>query len=431
MKKLTTATSVEAAKPVGKHQVEYPDSKVRGLALRVTPLGGKSWTLRYRNTAGKQRRLGLGAYPAVDLATARGEALAVLGSVAKGLDPAGIKRAFRASASAPRVASVGELIERYLRDGERGKHRPNARMKRTRTLALERYYFARHIKPALGNLDIPELTRSLLQSFLDDVGDGAPSTARQCRAVIRQAYNYAIRREIAEANPAQLMELPAPGQRDRVLSDPELRLIWTAADPDRGGLVSPGTALAIRLAMLTLQRGGEVVGLHASEIDEVAQVWTIPGYRTKNHRTHAVPLSDAAMETIRTAFTLTGSGPSEFGFPSPRSPEKPIRRDALTLAVRRLTRRHEIKDATAHDFRRTGASNLTRERIGVSRFLVSRVLNQLSDSGGAAAVTAVYDRNSYLAEKRQALDAWAALLKEIVSGESRGSNVTAISAARA
>ena len=82
-----------------------------------------------------------------------------------------------------------------------------------------------------------------------------------------------------------------------------------------------------------------------------------------------------------------------------------------------------IVDATAHDFRRTGATNLTGERLRVPRFIVSRVLNQISDTGGAAAVTEVYDRNEYLAEKRRALDAWASRLRDIVSGEKPASNV--------
>ena len=49
------------------------------------------------------------------------------------------------------------------------------------------------------------------------------------------------------------------------------------------------------------------------------------------------------------------------------------------------------------------------------RFIVSRVLNQLSDTGGASAVTAVYDWNDYLVEKRKALDSWATLLIKMVS----------------
>ena len=84
-----------------------------------------------------------------------------------------------------------------------------------------------------------------------------------------------------------------------------------------------------------------------------------------------------------------------------------------------------VSDATPHDFRRTGATAITGERIGIPRFIVSRVLNQMSDSGGAAAVTGVYDRNEYLSEKRRAIDAWAALLVEVVvNGERRTKVVT-------
>ena len=55
---------------------------------------------------------------------------------------------------------------------------------------------------------------------------------------------------------------------------------------------------------------------------------------------------------------------------------------------------------------------------------ISQVLNHTSDSGGTAAVTAVYDRNAYMREKRAALDAWAGLLEEMVRGKERASNVS-------
>jgi len=54
-------------------------------------------------------------------------------------------------------------------------------------------------------------------------------------------------------------------------------------------------------------------------------------------------------------------------------------------------------------------------------------LNQISDTGGAAAVTSVYDRNEYLAQKRNALDAWASLLSHIVDNQPLSSNVVRIS----
>ena len=82
-----------------------------------------------------------------------------------------------------------------------------------------------------------------------------------------------------------------------------------------------------------------------------------------------------------------------------------------------------VENARLHDLRRTGATHLTGEGLSVSRFLVSQVLNHISDTGGSSAVTAIYDRNAYLAQKRRALDAWAGQITGIVSGDETHSNV--------
>ena len=86
-----------------------------------------------------------------------------------------------------------------------------------------------------------------------------------------------------------------------------------------------------------------------------------------------------------------------------------------------------VENARLHDLRRTGATHLTGEGLSVSRFLVSQVLNHISDTGGSSAVTAIYDRNAYLAQKRNALDAWAILLSRIIDGQPLSSNVVPIS----
>jgi integrase len=62
---------------------------------------------------------------------------------------------------------------------------------------------------------------------------------------------------------------------------------------------------------------------------------------------------------------------------------------------------------TIHDLRRTGATMMTGEKLGIPRFIVSKILNHTGDTGGAAVTTGVYDRNEYLKEKRDALDLWS------------------------
>src|SRR5580693_2804598 len=78
---------------------EVPDGKGRGLYLVIQPSGAVSWALRYR-ADGSSRKLTLGQYPALGLATARKRAAEALGQVAGGKDPARTKTAARAAAKA-------------------------------------------------------------------------------------------------------------------------------------------------------------------------------------------------------------------------------------------------------------------------------------------------------------------------------------------
>ncbi len=171
--------------------------------------------------------------------------------------------------------------------------------------------------------------------------------------------------------------------------------------------------------------------MHMPEIDFDKSLWTIPGSRTKNKRTHIVPLSDLALGLIREAIALcpheTDQPYGGYLFPSPRKPGTSVEPHALTRAFGRLTEAKGVENARLHDLRRTGATHLTGEGLSIPRLIVSKVLNHVSDTGGTSAVTAVYDRNAYLAQKRNALDAWASLLSRIVDGQPLSSNVVPFS----
>src|SRR5437867_1350226 len=94
-----TDRRVSTLRPDPTRRLEVPDDKVAGLALRVTPRGAKTWTLRYRVEGGRRgrlRRLTLGGYPAVTLAKARKAAANALGQIATThSDPATTKQAAR------------------------------------------------------------------------------------------------------------------------------------------------------------------------------------------------------------------------------------------------------------------------------------------------------------------------------------------------
>lgn len=175
------------------------------------------------------------------------------------------------------------------------------------------------------------------------------------------------------------------------------------AREDMAARMEPETALALRFLLLTLTRRGEVAGARRSEIDAAARAWTAPAERMKARRAQVVPLSQQALEVLSEARRVCQ--PSPFIFPAIGDAATHLDGNLLTRAVARLCERLDIARGSPHDFRRSGATTLTTERDGARRSVVAKVLAH-TPTDGASLVTAVYDRNDYLPEKRQALAIW-------------------------
>ncbi len=411
----------------GKRQ-EIADDVMRGLSMRITENGVKTWALRYRNKSGQQRRLTLGPYPALSLADARIEAKKALGAVASQADPAKAKQSDRRAARRNRIEkpqTLKDLWKNYERD--------ELPRKRESTRDYATWLWSRHLKHRLGDHELATLDRGTVRTALREIGEAAPTTANRALALLRHMLNTAVDDEHLTASPlAQMGALYDETSRERVLNDAELAAFWKAlaAAPKRDDLpVSERMTIALKLVLVTAARPGDVSGLDATEIDVAARSWTIPGERTKNGRAHTVPLSPTAWTLIGAAFgepdASTWSGPA---FSNRKNKAKPIERHSLTRAMARVVKETKlplakaaIPRATPHDLRRTAATYLASERIGVAPHVVSAVLAHTAEG---PTVTATYNRHRYDKEKRAALEAWATLLAEIVDVKKRSSNVT-------
>ena len=84
-----TARFVETVKAKDKRE-EYRDAEAKGLILRVTPAGVKSWAVLYSHGR-RKRRVTRGEFPAIKLAKARELTLQALADIAQGHDPQGRK----------------------------------------------------------------------------------------------------------------------------------------------------------------------------------------------------------------------------------------------------------------------------------------------------------------------------------------------------
>jgi len=421
-----TDKKVQALKAEPGQRLEVYDTAEPGLLIRVSDAGLKTWFCRYRLKGGRQPRLKLGTYPATSLTDARERARNARKSVEAGEDPGELERKAELEARAQKVRTFGDLIQAYFAACEDGSWIPKGRRKKDKTIESERKLYERHIKKVLSRLSITAIGRAEIRAVTQGMfATGIRTQCNHAQALIRQAFSYALDQELVETNPAMAMPAPAPkNTRERVLSDAELKAVWSAFgkpagvkdDNGKSPQISKGVGIALRVIALLLQRRVEVATMRVQDIDIENAVWRIPGDRVKNGRPHSVPLPPAALQLIKDALAIRTHSGSPWVFPSPRGGgEQSIDPDALTRAMGHVTHALKLQLAGPHDLRRTGATLLSSERIGIAPFIVSQVLNHTTDAGGGSATTRRhYNVNLYAAEKRHALEEWAKLLLEIV-----------------
>ena len=415
---------------------ELSVSGVRGLVLRVFPSGTRSFEFRYVAINGKRKRMPLGSYPELGLAKAREVAGALRVRVVQGDDPA--QERVEARIAARTGETLAELAEAYWGAAERGLHGGRGRPKTGKTLSVEKSRWGRYLAPGLGDVKFTELRRRDIKAFMRQLAvrhDLSADSLASVGGTLSAILGFAVHEERIDVNPAYGVTRPlALRTRERMFDDAALAKIWKAlilaSEPrvrgedraDKHARLEPSTALALRFALLTLCRRSEVAGARWDEIDENARVWVVPAERMKARRPHVVPLSEQALHVLRDARLRFGVG--EYVFPAHEDRQRHLSPDVMTRGVTRLCQRHGLAHGTPHDFRRSGATTLTGERHGVRRFIVAKVLAHTADDG-ASAITAVYDRNDYLPEKRSALAAWGTHLSGLdVAAPSPSTNVS-------
>jgi len=383
---MLTDRQVAAIKPTTT-RVEYVDEKVPGLALRVTPNGAKSWTVRYRHR-GRLRRLTLGSASVIPLVKAREHVRDLLHEASKGADPATEKQAGR------KAETIGDLAALYIEKWAK---------LRKRSWKADDNLLRNKVLPTWQHRAIADITRQDVRGLVEDVAEaGAPIVANRVAALLSKMFAFALDRDLVQASPA--VRIPRPGQehaRDRVLTEDELRSLWQEFD-----LLDKPMAAFYKLRLLTAQRGGEVMSMRWHDLDLSTAWWTIPAEVSKNKLAHRVPLSRTAVTLIEALRTAAMNTVFVLGAASRTKGAGARGKRQQSEAAATFT----VPDFRGHDLRRTAASMMASG--GIPRLTISKILNHVERS-----ITAVYDRHSYDAEKRAALDWWDAKLRAILNSQ--------------
>jgi integrase len=386
MAKRLTAISIENLKP-GTARREIPDGK--GLYLVLQPSGAKSWAVRYR-FGGKPRKLTLGH---LSLAAARSEAARALHEVEQGRDPGEIKKAIEVKAEEAAADTLRAICTRYM----------NLEGRKLRSVDQRQRLLDRLIYPTLGKRPVAEIKRSEVVKLLDQIEvEHGPAMAHAALAVLSKIFNwYAARADEFRSPIVRGMGRISPAEaRDRILTDDELRAVWRQA-------VNAGLFGAlVRFLLLTAARRSEATGLPWSELDS-AGTWTLPPARNKVKVELVRPLSKAARMLLAQQPDL---GPFVFTF----SGHRPM--NSVWLSKKSFDTACGVTGWTLHDLRRTARSLLS--RAGIDADIGERCLGHK-----IRGVRGVYDRHSFLEEKRIAYEALAAQIERIVNPVD---NVTAL-----
>lgn len=385
---MLTDTKARAAKP---GMAGYRLADRDGLFLYVTPAGGKSWRLRYRNPEGKEQTLTLGRYPDVSLSEARDKAHAHRKTIRAGGNP---RVPLGRKPQAPSFESVArEWHEKRL---------PlwSARHAEDTLLSLSKNVF-----PTFGNSPVDMINPRDVLLVLQRVEDrGAIETAHRIRQRMSEIFVYAIANSYAEQDPAAIVASalrPVVRKHQPALTTlDDLRAMISRAEADDA---YPVTLLAHRFLYLTVVRPGELRFAAWSEFEDLEgenPLWIIPKERMKMKREHLVPLSPQAVEVLKALEPYRGNWPHLF--PSTRRPQVPLSENAIGYLLNRagFHKRH-----VPHGYR-ASFSTIMNENYPQDR----QVLDVMLAHSPKDRIEAAYNRALYLPRRRELARIWADLV---------------------
>ncbi|RKG40810.1 MULTISPECIES: tyrosine-type recombinase/integrase [Acinetobacter] len=409
-----SALSVAKIKGNGRHAV----GGVNGLHLRIVN-DSRAWVLRVVvgqrfDENGKQqlhrRDIGLGSYPEVSLAEARAKAHEMKAQIRNGNDPIQQKQ------DQLQALRTQKLRNRSFREcaqiviANKSRELKNQKHIAQWSTTLETYIY-----PTLGDINIGTITKVDIAEVLRPIWIEKNETAKRIRGRIETIFDYAKAMEYFEGdNPAEWkgnLEPILGNLKQESRPHPSLPYDQIATFIQHLRQKDGISPKALEFAILTACRSGEIFGATWQEIDFKNKVWTIPKERMKAEKEHRVPLSEPAIELLKSIQTHTRS--QSYIFPAPRTGSM-LSDMSLTALIKRM-HEQKLKEnclgyidpkqnrvVTTHGFRST-FRDWSADKTDYPREVCEHVLaHKLPDE-----VEAAYLRGAYLEKRKGLMADWA------------------------
>lgn len=332
--------------------VGYFDVEIKGFLLEHRASGGATFYFRYRDAAGKVRLNRIGRSDEVSLSDARAKAHQMKQMVSEGGDPKLESHRFKD------VPGFGEFVaERYL---------PYAKS-RKRSWQTDESMLRNHLLPAFADLRMNRISRSDVLAFHHAALERgyAAGTCNRLIMLMKFVYNCAIRWDVLPptGNPCVGVEsFEDHGARERFLSASEVQRLFAELDSNRNVQVGQ----VIRLLLYTGARKREVLDARWDEIDLERRLLTVPAARSKSKRPRHIPLSDAALELLR---SLPRREDVPWVFFNAKTMKPPV---SIFYAWDSIRKKVGLAEVRLHDLRHSYASFLV--NAGRSLYEVQKLL---------------------------------------------------------
>ena len=396
VKKTWTDAQIKGLKPKA---TRYEQSIIKGgLAIRVTPAGVKTWVYRYK-IDGKTEKLTIGHYPKMGLHDANVRFLELSNQRREGDSPKQLIQEAAAEIERQKNNTVGKLVLIWYNEQIEEKS------KRPQTIKKQ---IDKDIIPLLGDKELSILqTVDIADALGEIVKRGAPVHANRVLSSLKQLFNWAISKGKMQYNPAACIQPKNIGgkevPRERYLSLDEIKILWKFLNGDENQMALQ-TKNAIKIILLTGVRTAELRLATFSEFDFEKSLWTIPAEHSKTGNEMKIHLSSQVKSLL---MELKKAGNSHYVLSGAKA-NTPLTENALPRAIKRIEDRLGIPSWTAHDLRRTFATQLG-EALHTDPVVIEKCLGHKMPR-----IMVTYNKNEMLFQRKEALDRWAKFVEDLL-----------------
>jgi integrase len=402
------------------------DASLDGFGVRVTDNhlsyvfagrfpGSKHWTRRE-----------IGACDAMTFAAARAKAKMWIELAAEGKDPKAEAARLEKEEARKKAHTFAAVAEEFIKDRVIGPNpdRPIQRKWKWVSRTIRDPFISTWKETPIANI-----SRDDVLAIIKLKKRRHPAEARSQLAIIKVLFGWALnqsygleRSVCSDIKPKDVIGEKTP--RDRVLSDDEVRALWATADQ----FTYPIREI-YQLLMLSGLRLNEVARATRHEFDLRKKEWVIPAARMKGRnvgsdgkraKPHLVPLTEQMLQIFDSLprfnstdllfSTTKGKKPFWLGSKVKKAIDGKVLEQLRLIAKERGDdpQKVALEKWVNHDIRRTVRTNL-------SALKVQEEVGEAILAHAKVGISKVYNLHQYSAEKREALEAWAVRLHEIVN----------------